>query len=126
HLDVLLSADAGVVASPVLLPSSHHPPGQRRPLHSFPTRRSSDLGRWARASAGQSRRRSAARRCPGWSWRSTGGTWTGQKAICWRSEEHTSELQSRFDLVCRLLLENTNIGTPNSGVTTSHFNENNQ
>src|SRR5207249_10410975 len=26
------------------------------------------------------------------------------KAI-WRSEEHTSELQSRFDLVCRLLLE---------------------
>src|SRR5699024_11796659 len=25
---------------------------------------------------------------------------------CRRSEEHTSELQSRFDLVCRLLLEN--------------------
>src|SRR5437868_15507748 len=24
---------------------------------------------------------------------------------CQRSEEHTSELQSRFDLVCRLLLE---------------------
>src|SRR5689334_24005156 len=23
----------------------------------------------------------------------------------WRSEEHTSELQSQFDLVCRLLLE---------------------
>src|SRR5699024_11570727 len=23
----------------------------------------------------------------------------------WRSEDHTSELQSRFDLVCRLLLE---------------------
>src|SRR5437868_11933964 len=35
-----------------------------------------------------------------------------------RSEEHTSELQSRFDLVCRLLLEkkkkadNALIGTP--------------
>src|SRR5437868_356162 len=33
---------------------------------------------------------------------------------CWRiqftrSEEHTSELQSRFDLVCRLLLEKKNI-----------------
>src|SRR5699024_12549398 len=31
-----------------------------------------------------------------------------------RSEEHTSELQSRFDLVCRLLLEkkdNTSCGT---------------
>src|SRR5699024_12404907 len=25
-----------------------------------------------------------------------------------RSEEHTSELQSRFDLVCRLMLENKN------------------
>src|SRR5699024_12768384 len=25
--------------------------------------------------------------------------------LCLRSEEHTSELQSRFDLVCRLLLE---------------------
>src|SRR5437868_7937934 len=25
--------------------------------------------------------------------------------FCVRSEEHTSELQSRFDLVCRLLLE---------------------
>src|SRR5437868_10618955 len=27
------------------------------------------------------------------------------QAIIFRSEEHTSELQSRFDLVCRLLLE---------------------
>src|SRR5438067_8326950 len=27
-----------------------------------------------------------------------------------RSEEHTSELQSRFDLVCRLLLEKKNTG----------------
>src|SRR5207249_8713253 len=31
-------------------------------------------------------------------------TWTATDA-CGRSEEHTSELQSRFDLVCRLLLE---------------------
>src|SRR5699024_12279754 len=28
---------------------------------------------------------------------------------CQRSEEHTSELQSRFDLVCRLLLEKKKI-----------------
>src|SRR5438067_927487 len=28
-----------------------------------------------------------------------------------RSEEHTSELQSRFDLVCRLLLEKKNLFT---------------
>src|SRR2546422_6093582 len=28
---------------------------------------------------------------------------------CWRSEEHTSELQSRLHLVCRLLLEKKKI-----------------
>src|SRR5438067_8766628 len=40
-------------------------------------------------------------------------SWVRPRATCWpgsasglcRSEEHTSELQSRFDLVCRLLLE---------------------
>src|SRR5690349_24121901 len=31
------------------------------------------------------------------------GGWNGQEDV--RSEEHTSELQSRRDLVCRLLLE---------------------
>src|SRR5207249_11249253 len=31
-----------------------------------------------------------------------------------RSEEHTSELQSRFDLVCRLLLEKKNPCIPSS------------
>src|SRR5699024_1141411 len=30
---------------------------------------------------------------------------TGAGSVTFRSEEHTSELQSRFDLVCRLLLE---------------------
>src|SRR5699024_11971912 len=30
---------------------------------------------------------------------------TGKMGFALRSEEHTSELQSRFDLVCRLLLE---------------------
>src|SRR5699024_11558258 len=30
---------------------------------------------------------------------------TATKTKVFRSEEHTSELQSRFDLVCRLLLE---------------------
>src|SRR5687768_18072531 len=40
------------------------------------------------------------------------GRWTGGASsrresllIIWRSEEHTSELQSRLHLVCRLLLE---------------------
>src|SRR2546422_4768582 len=30
---------------------------------------------------------------------------TGPTTVCRRSEEHTSELQSRLHLVCRLLLE---------------------
>src|SRR5690606_40446730 len=33
------------------------------------------------------------------------GQLSGKKSICNRSEEHTSELQSRENLVCRLLLE---------------------
>src|SRR5699024_12280369 len=32
----------------------------------------------------------------------------GHRRAAGRSEEHTSELQSRFDLVCRLLLEKKN------------------
>src|SRR5437868_13875050 len=32
-------------------------------------------------------------------------SYQGWRGIVCRSEEHTSELQSRFDLVCRLLLE---------------------
>src|SRR5437867_665055 len=31
-----------------------------------------------------------------------------EKKLPWRSEEHTSELQSPYDLVCRLLLEKKN------------------
>src|SRR5437868_13163784 len=74
----------------------------RTPL--FPTRRSSDLA--------ERIRRSLARR--------TILTPEGERLVVTasfgvgrqdRSEEHTSELQSRFDLVCRLLLEkkkNTN------------------
>src|SRR3989440_1960964 len=30
---------------------------------------------------------------------------SSRRSATWRSEEHTSELQSRSDLVCRLLLE---------------------
>src|SRR5438034_4102475 len=75
---------------------------------SFPTRRSSDLA--AKAASG---RRSPRRRA--WSIRlrpagrgtssfpHSGGTECGNDEV--RSEEHTSELQSHSDLVCRLLLE---------------------
>src|SRR5438034_11745302 len=66
--------------------------GHHRDLHSFPTRRSSDLGRpW--------RRRTASRTHWGTRRRRRRSRYTG------RSEEHTSELQSHSDLVCRLLLE---------------------
>src|SRR5256885_13288534 len=39
------------------------------------------------------------------------GTWTASASTpcCWRSEEHTSELQSPCNLVCRLLLEKKKI-----------------
>src|SRR5699024_11711601 len=93
-------------------------PIPHRPLHSFPTRRSSDLkkpgydpvelfmdpgDRWVKLKAA----RALARKKTGMRYmmdvvpldpspiRGSHG----------RSEEHTSELQSRFDLVCRLLLE---------------------
>src|SRR5437868_12768202 len=43
-------------------------------------------------------------------WRTLAKSFKGTVTVCHsleigRSEEHTSELQSRFDLVCRLLLE---------------------
>src|SRR5438105_4479848 len=65
---------------------------------SFPTRRSSDLaGRRLRAGVEASDPRRYAGRHHG-----------GPVASGVRSEEHTSELQSRVDFVCRLLLEKKN------------------
>src|SRR3712207_8764859 len=56
----------------------------------------------------------ATRPCRCWSgcasWRSSPPTSTSTS----RSEEHTSELQSRQYLVCRLLLEKTTARPPNS------------
>src|SRR5690606_41385318 len=75
-------------------------PGDHRDLHSFPTRRSSDLHRrpvrWSLPPAGTERHGDLGR--PSWPLRPH---WFGTA----RSEEHTSELQSRENLVCRLLLE---------------------
>src|SRR5690349_22415697 len=68
-------------------------------LPSFPTRRSSDLAGPAR---GGGRIRGAGHRgVP--DHRGPGGEGPDREDD--RSEEHTSELQSRRDLVCRLLLE---------------------
>src|SRR5690349_23010016 len=83
----------------------------RRDLHSFPTRRSSDLSngmshRYSRHLTATSCQRSETsetdffvRNC-----RITHLSISHS----WRSEEHTSELQSRRELVCRLLLDKKN------------------
>src|SRR5436305_11703599 len=83
-----------------------------RHLHSFPTRRSSDLTT-APSIPCRDRRRTpdkAESRC--WSIPRRCRSFAGSQKHCrppendrQRSEEHTSELQSRPHLVCRLLLE---------------------
>src|SRR5699024_12883546 len=77
-----------------------HSSRDHRHLHSFPTRRSSDLARHGgpRRSAPDGSSGSAAGPVS-----PRGGR--ARRRLPRRSEEHTSELQSRFDLVCRLLLE---------------------
>src|SRR2546422_8557410 len=79
----------------------------RRPPRStlFPTRRSSDL-----IGAEQVRRRWRAQRggeiaAGRIAWRQPRRSERGTPEQRHRSEEHTSELQSRLHLVCRLLLE---------------------
>src|SRR5207249_11043948 len=79
---------------------SFHCSAPHRHLHSFPTRRSSDLGTLAQAPPGRQGRDLPLVVLPEQGLPcARGGRQEG------RSEEHTSELQSRFDLVCRLLLE---------------------
>src|SRR5699024_12413750 len=83
-----------------------HAPPPHRHLHSFPTRRSSDL---------------VAAPISDTPWRTVSVIPSMALPVRFfrlshreeslpsvRSEEHTSELQSRFDLVCRLLLEKKN------------------
>src|SRR5438874_6324417 len=72
---------------------AHH-----RDLPSFPTRRSSDLTIWPRRRRGRS---SPTKRRPS----PSAAAGEERRLVGERSEEHTSELQSRRDLVCRLLLE---------------------
>src|SRR5262249_59420181 len=79
-----------------------------RALHSFPTRRSSDLdlpGEREGPRVERSRPRDPADRCVGA--RNTDQLGLGGDFVR-RSEEHTSELQSLTNLVCRLLLEKKN------------------
>src|SRR5207247_7580955 len=75
--------------------------GPHRYLHSFPTRRSSDLATACVAENGALFLRDHLH--AGRDRRAMGRADRVPRAG--RSEEHTSELQSRVDLVCRLLLE---------------------
>src|SRR5436309_11082686 len=76
--------------------------GAHRDLHSFPTRRSSELAAYDPLDPATSRPEPpAVRPAEGHPW-----CYDCRSAIAaQRSEEHTSELQSRENLVCRLLLE---------------------
>src|SRR5690606_41934872 len=97
------------------LPYSHRNP---RDLLSFPTRRSSDLAVRVASRAAATASSSAAdqrEKTPWWGWRprptrSATAIPSGVSGD-WRSEEHTSELQSREKLVCRLLLEKKKLQT---------------
>src|SRR5439155_20907298 len=84
----------------------------QRDLHSFPTRRSSDLSTSIRIWLPPPEEESIRIRCHGSRVSKRGprscryGSRNHATRICnFRSEEHTSELQSRGHLVCRLLLE---------------------
>src|SRR5690606_40521849 len=74
-------------------------------LHSFPTRRSSDLLQKHLSTLTKQKKRSLRGSCTFHLSSSPAGA-APQSAS--RSEEHTSELQSREKLVCRLLLEKKN------------------
>src|SRR5438874_8063511 len=83
-----------------------------RDLHSFPTRRSSDLKKLReeqhKARAEQLAQIEEAQANEQWE-RTARRQAKVESILLERSEEHTSELQSRRDLVCRLLLEKKNI-----------------
>src|SRR5699024_12096016 len=87
-----------------------------RDLHAFPTRRSSDLLSKSPLPRGRIKNISL-NRDGGFAY--VAADWEDGflnlyevDFTDWRSEEHTSELQSRFDLVCRLLLEKKKRTTP--------------
>src|SRR5690606_41471876 len=103
----LARSSASVIRLFSLLRSRH-----RRHLHSFPTRRSSDLPRAARRAPSEYRSQTSRHvwKCPAGSSLRTPAcphrtTRPSRRPCRRRSEEHTSELQSRENLVCRLLLE---------------------
>src|SRR5690606_39929745 len=103
--------------------SLSHANGAQQKLHTFPTRRSSDLGKERKGKERKGKERKGKKRKEkerkgkeekkGNSTRHMDDMSTFSRRRLksyrshksWRSEEHTSELQSRENLVCRLLLE---------------------
>src|SRR5688500_19117010 len=81
--------------------------GHHRDRHSFPTRRSSDLAEGGAIGAREVSAGGAVRGMSGGDSRDDGGAarHASNGTSSGRSEEHTSELQSPCNLVCRLLLE---------------------
>src|SRR5689334_24382410 len=77
--------------------------GDHRDLHSFPTRRSSDLE--SRGVARRVQLRINGHQQLALLLRDAPAVVLDLQNLVVRSEEHTSELQSQFHLVCRLLLE---------------------
>src|SRR5205807_10627782 len=85
-----------------------------RDLHSFPTRRSSDLAVLTAFACTGSALSSSASAAPQRRHNSSALLLTNPQTNYARSEEHTSELQSPCNLVCRLLLEKKkSVRTPN-------------
>src|SRR5688572_31345720 len=92
--------------------------GSHRNLHPFPTRRSSDLptpaGDWTTPPVNDRGPRQNSPPYPAFSRPFVVGDPNGRVSpltlvsTVSRSEEHTSELQSQSNLVCRLLLEKKN------------------
>src|SRR2546430_12983149 len=96
-----------------------------RDLHSFPTRRSSDLQEPVTPPA-----KEVTSTCSRLYGRNARGASVYSHAILkvaedYRSEEHTSELQSQSNLVCRLLLEKKIIveRDPSHRHSTAHHNQ---
>src|SRR5690606_39489905 len=119
HLPVMRSVD--LFAPPLLFGFLFFSYRDHRDLHSFPTRRSSDLVQHVLAFY------AGAVIVP--LLIASGLDLTPEQTIhlinadlftCGRSEEHTSELQSRENLVCRLLLEKKKVST---SVRNQHVDE---
>src|SRR5207248_11167648 len=92
HLLLVNRTQLPIALHPYVYLIHYQAPAHNQDLHSFPTRRSSDLLR-IRGPGFSSTKISALR------------AWIRDSHRSARSEEHTSELQSPYDIVCRLLLE---------------------